>query len=260
MPLAHTVYGNGDPLIILHGLLGSSRNWTSIAKKLSLVGCSVITVDLRNHGMSPHFDDMKYPSMADDVAYLLSSLQLKEAIIMGHSMGGKTAMALALNKPQSVKALVVVDIFPRQYLFSNADLVRNLLGLDLHKIQTRSQADDLLAKNISQSSVRSFLLHNLNFDGEKPSWRPNLVGILKSSSDLQEFEFDKDKAKYLGPTLFIGGSNSEYVGNGDRDLIREFFPKARLAIIKGAGHWVHAERPEPFYQIVTHFLEQNFKS
>lgn len=254
MLLSNVSYGSGRPIIILHGLLGCGRNWASIAKKISAQGWRAITVDLRNHGDSPHSDQMHYNLLAQDIEEVIGSLNLEKPIVLGHSMGGKVAMALALRKPQSVGGLIIVDIAPRQYEKSNEHFVKEMLALDLKVVKNRSDADKLLAKRIPDPVFRSFLLQNLYASDQGYQWRANLRAILENMSALMGFPFGKDNTFFGGTALCIAGGNSEYFEETDKELFREFFPNVRIIKIKGAGHWVHSDSPDIFFESVSIFL------
>ena len=161
MELAYQRYGSGFPILILHGLLGSGRNWTSMAKRFAADGSEAITVDLRNHGRSPHSNAMNYSLMANDIAELISFLKIENPIIIGHSMGGKTAMALSLTKGENIKGLIVVDIAPKKYMHSNISLINAMTEAELDKVSSRGEADKLLSKQINNDEIRGFLLQNL---------------------------------------------------------------------------------------------------
>ena len=253
MLLSHVSYGSGRPIIILHGLLGCGRNWASIAKKISAQGWRAITVDLRNHGDSPHAGQMDYNLLAQDIEEVIGSLNIEKPIVLGHSMGGKVAMALALRKPQSVGGLIIVDIAPRQYQKSNEYFIREMLALNLGSVKNRSHADRLLAEQIQDPVIRSFLLQNLYAGEEGYLWRLNLRGILENISALMDFPFEKDNT-FGGSALCIAGGNSEYFEETDKELFREFFPNVRIITIKGAGHWVHSDSSDIFFESVSIFL------
>ena len=254
MLLSHVSYGSGRPIIILHGLLGCGRNWASIAKKISAQGWRAITIDLRNHGESPHSDQMAYPLLAQDIEEVIASLNIEKPIVLGHSMGGKVAMALALRKPRSVGGLIIADIAPRQYVKSNEYFIEQMLALNLKVVKNRSHADELLTERVQDPVFRSFLLQNLYASDHGYQWRPNLHGILQNMPALMDFPFETHHASYGGPVLCISGEKSEYFENADKILIREFFPEARNVMIKGASHWVHADKPEIFFLSVSNFL------
>lgn len=254
MLLSNVSYGSGRPIIILHGMLGCGRNWASIAKKISAQGWRAITIDLRNHGDSPHSDRMDYNLLAQDIEEVIGSLNIEKPIVLGHSMGGKVAMALALRKPQSVGGLIIVDIAPRQYQKSNEYFIKEMLALNLKAVKNRSHADKLLAEQIQDPVIRSFLLQNLYAGEEGYQWRLNLRGILENISALMDFPFEKDNTFFGGSALCIAGGNSEYFEETDKELFREFFPKVRILTIKEAGHWVHADSPDMIFESVSNFL------
>ena len=253
MLLSNVSYGSGRPIIILHGMLGCGRNWASIAKKISAQGWRAITIDLRNHGDSPHSDRMDYNLLAQDIEEVIGSLNIEKPIVLGHSMGGKVAMALALRKPHSVGGLIIVDIAPRQYQKSNEYFIKEMLALNLKAVKNRSHADKLLAEQIQDPVIRSFLLQNLYAGEDGYLWRLNLRGILENISALMDFPFEKDNT-FGGSALCIAGGNSEYFEETDKELFREFFPNVRIIKIKGAGHWVHSDSPDIFFESVSIFL------
>ena len=253
MLLSNVSYGSGRPIIILHGMLGCGRNWASIAKKISAQGWRAITIDLRNHGDSPHSDRMDYNLLAQDIEEVIGALNIEKPIVLGHSMGGKVAMALALRKPHSVGGLIIVDIAPRQYQKSNEYFIKEMLALNLKAVKNRSHADKLLAEQIQDPVIRSFLLQNLYAGEDGYLWRLNLRGILENISALMDFPFEKDNT-FGGSALCIAGGNSEYFEETDKELFREFFPNVRIIKIKGAGHWVHSDSPDIFFESVSIFL------
>ncbi len=255
MKLAHTAWGDGPPLVIAHGLFGFGRNWTSFAKSVSS-DWRAITVDLRNHGDSPWDEAMDYPAMADDLLALIEAEADGGAVMLGHSMGGKAAMAAALTRPASISALIVVDIAPVAYRLSNVGYVDALRAIDLDRITRRSEADEALAATIPEAGLRQFLLHNLDFRDGGPRWKLNLDAIGANMASLMEFPFDAETTRYDGPVLFVAGGNSNYMKPEHRAVIRSFFPEARIEIIDGAGHWVHAEKPAEFGSLVKGFLAE----
>lgn len=253
MQLAHTVHGEGAPLFIAHGLFGSGRNWTSFAKAASAARRAV-TVDLRNHGDSPWDELMDYPAMASDLLALVDAEADGAATVLGHSMGGKVAMAAALSRPDAVRAMIVVDIAPVVYAQSHAGYIEALQAIDLDAVTRRSEADAALAKAIPEPDLRQFLLQNLDFRDGRPRWKLNLAAILSNIDALMDFPFEADKSQYEGPALFIAGGNSDYLKPDHRAAIRGYFPNAQIEVIDGAGHWVHAEKPAEFASLVTEFL------
>ena len=238
------------PLVIAHGLYGSGRNWGVIARRLA-DRRDVVTVDMRNHGFSPRFATQTYPDMAADLAEVIISLG-GQADLLGHSMGGKAAMLLALTRPALVRRLVVADIAPVAYTHDQTRHVRAMRGLDLATITTRADADSALAATVNDPALRAFFLQSLDLREKPPVWRLNL--------DVLEAEMPKIigwptvTGHFDGPTLFLTGAESSYVLPEHRDTIRTLFPKARFAEIPGAGHWLHAEKPREFEETARFFL------
>jgi len=255
MKLNSTAYGDGPPFLIAHGLFGSGRNWTSFAKAAAS-DWRAITVDLRNHGDSPWDPTMDYPSMGNDLLELIAAEADGPAVLLGHSMGGKASMAAALTRPDSIAALIIVDIAPVAYGHSHANYIGLLQSLDLDTITRRGEADALLAQDIPEPGLRQFLLQNLDFKDGAPRWKPNLAAIDANMAALTAFPFAAPNSRYDGPALFIAGSESEYVSPDSHDAIHAFFPEAQIEVIDGAGHWVHAEKPEKFGALVKTFLAE----
>lgn len=248
MKLATQEYGEGGdrpPLLIAHGLFGSARNWGVIAKRLS-GDRRVLAVDMRNHGDSPWAESHGYGDLASDLADTLGGA----CDLLGHSMGGKAAMMLALTRPDLVNRLIVADIAPVTYSHTQSHLIDAMNGLDLSQVGLRSDADRLLAESIEDRGVRAFLLQSL--DVREKQWRFNLP-VLKSQMD-QIIGFPDIGGSYDGPVLFLSGAESDYVQKGHRDRIKALFPNARFAKIPGAGHWLHAEKPREFEAAVAAFL------
>ncbi len=248
-------YGAGHPLVILHGLFGSLLNWNSISKLLG-AHYRVVAVDQRNHGSSPHTPDMSYPAMADDLLELFEAEQLGSAHVLGHSMGGKTAMQFALTYPDRVDRLIVVDIAPRAYAPHHDDIFAAMYALDLRQSPNRSELDQALAQHIHDRAVRQFLLTNVvRDDAGGFRWKINLDALRDNYRALvggvgTRGRFDK-------PTLFVRGEKSDYIQSSDEPQIRALFPQATIRTIEGAGHWVHAEAPTEFAQVVLEFLQQS---
>lgn len=233
------------PMVILHGLLGSSSNWRSIARRLA-ERHRVFTLDLPNHGESPHVDTMSYPAMAEDVRDFLDHQDIDAATLIGHSMGGKTAMRLALDAPQRVERLVVVDIAPTRSRHDHLPWLRAMARLDLSRVSRRSDAESLLEMAIPDAAMRSFLLQNLASTANGFAWRINLEAIQNSLPALLDFPVPTPARPFAGPALFLRGAQSDYVSAKDEARIRALFPRAEIITIEGAGHWVHAEQPERF--------------
>lgn len=236
------------PLLIVHGLFGSGRNWGVIAKRLAS-DRRVLTVDMRNHGDSFHADSQSYPDMADDLAEVIDA-EGGTADVVGHSMGGKAAMVLALTRPAYVQSLTVADIAPVGYEHSQAHLIKAMRDLDLSAITTRSDADAALADAIAERETRAFLLQSL--DVRNKAWNLNL-DVLERDMD-QITGFPDVSGRYDGPAFFLSGGSSDYVGPEHRARIKTLFPQAKQARIPGAGHWLHAEKPREFEAALRAFL------
>lgn len=243
--------GDGPPLVVLHGLLGSGDNWQPLAKKWS-EHFTVLMPDLRNHGRSPHSPDAGFTHMAQDVVELLDAHGHAQVVVLGHSLGGKVAMQLALDFPERETGLVVVDIAPRAYPLVHEPLLRALIGVDLGQFATRSEVDSVLAGPIPQPAIRQWLLKNLGRDAAgKLMWKPNLPVLLEGLEELSGWFATSQK--YEGRALFIGGGRSDYVTNADHGKISEVFPQARIETLTDAGHWVHVDAPNELEKLVREF-------
>lgn len=253
LSLAAVEYGDGPPLAILHGLFGSGRNWATTAQRMA-ARHRVVALDLRNHGASPWADSMDYAEMAEDVRQTLHALGHRRFALLGHSMGGKVAMMAALLYGGEVERLVVADIAPVAYQPRHLAHVRAMRALDLAGIRRRGDADARLAPELPDPAERAFLLQNLIFDGGAVRWRLNLAAIEREMPFLVGFPPVSAGVAYRGPALFIGGGRSDYLRPEHEPAIRLLFPNARLARIAEAGHWLHAERPQEFLQLVEPFL------
>lgn len=253
MQLNYKELGQGEPLIILHGLFGTLDNWASLGKKLA-EHFLVYLIDQRNHGRSPHAPVHDYPSMAEDVREFMDQHWMHDgAYVMGHSMGGKTAMQLALTYPELVKKLVVVDIAPKRYAPNHEAIFHALFNLKPETLAERSEAEQKLAQYIVQADIRQFLMKNLTRRPEGGfEFKMNLPVIYQHYDKILA-EIDADQP-YEGPVLFIRGGRSEYILPEDEQNIKELFPKAIIKTIDNAGHWVHAEQPEALYKEVLNFL------
>ncbi len=238
------------PLILLHGLFGSLVNWQRIARNLSTEH-HVIVPDLRNHGRSPHDPDVSYPAMAADVLQLLDELRLTEAVFIGHSMGGKLAMWLALNAGERVSRLVSVDMAPVAYESAFAPILQALMELPLDQIDSRKAADTWLSAAVPIKSVRDYLLQNLQHTEQGWRWRNNVAALNAGMDMIMDFPATPMEQNYAGPALFVYGSESDYVLAQYHRRILELFPAAELESITGAGHWVYAEQPEAFLQLIN---------
>lgn len=244
--------GSGVPLVILHGLFGTLENWNSITRQLS-EHFDVIAVDLRNHGRSFHGAPHHYEAMTSDVLQLLASLGLDRVHLMGHSMGGKVAMQFAMQHPQYLHSLCVVDIAPVQYPRHHDDVLTGLAQIEVATLKSRSQADQQLAEYVSDAGVRQFLLKNL-YRSESGSfaWRFNLEQI---TQDYDWISRPPAGEHFSGKTLFIKGENSHYLTPAYTEAVTSRFSQVDFRIIQGAGHWPHAEKPEVFLGVVMRFLK-----
>lgn len=250
--LHYTTSGDGPPLVILHGLFGSGKNWVSHARMLAS-RFRVLAVDLRNHGQSFHADEMNYPVMAADVAELLDALDAEPCRVLGHSMGGKVAIRLTVDRPDLVTRLVIADIAPVSYAHHYDDLIDPILALPLDEIESRVQADHSLRQHIPEDLLRAFLLQNLARDGDHWRWRVNWEVIQRDMEWLTGF--DMPGAWQIDiPTLFIRGEKSDYIGPAEIDVIRQHFTDVDISTLDDAGHWLHAEQPEAFSEQALRFL------
>jgi pimeloyl-ACP methyl ester carboxylesterase len=255
MDLFYNQYGqDGPPLLILHGLLGANGNWHTLSRTAFQEVATVYAVDQRNHGRSPHTDRIDYPRMAADVKDFLDQNGLGSAHLLGHSMGGKTAMQTALTHPDAVGRLIVVDMAPRQYSPRHTDLLDALARIDPSEYENREEIDAALAEDVPSWVIRQFLLKNLNHDGDQYTWKMNLDAIRRHYDDINAAITGDEP--FDGPTLFVRGANSDYVLDDDVPAIRDLFPNAELVTIDGAGHWVHADQPDALAEVVTEFLTQ----
>jgi esterase len=251
LPLHHTVLGErGSWVLLLHGLFGGGDNLGALGRALAAEH-RVALVDLRNHGRSPHSAAMDLPLLAADVAALQASLGLSASALVGHSLGGKVAMQLALSAPQRVERLVVADIAPVAYARQHDDILAALAAVDLPALTGRSAADAQLAQHIGESNVRQFLLKSLYRDDGGWHWRFDLPALRANYAALAAAPAG---APYAGPTLFIKGENSRYIDTRRYPQMRAAFPAYRLEVIAGAGHWLHAEQPALFNRLVRDFL------
>ena len=245
--------GEGPPVVFLHGLFGAAANWGAIQKPLAATH-RVLAMDLRNHGASPHAEGMDYGTMAADVAETLEALGIAQAAVVGHSMGGKAAMALALEQPARVSRLLVSDIAPVAYPPRLRGHVAAMQALPLAPGLTRREADAALAEAVPEAAIRAFLLQNLLFARDPPAWRIGLDEIARGLPAIEDFAYAPGGARYDGPTLFVTGARSDYVRAENRAAIRALFPASRFVAIRDAGHWVHADQPAAFLDVVRAFL------
>ncbi len=251
MKLFFRELGEGSPVIILHGLFGSSDNWLTQAKLFS-ESFKVYTLDLRNHGQSPHSDLFDYPSMVDDLLQFVDDHGITNPVVIGHSMGGKAAMNFAITHPEKVAKLIVVDIAPRAYDLEHYAIIEGLKAIPVNTISARNEADEILSSHVSEPEVRQFLLKNLQRKPEGGfSWKFNLAVIGEKLSNIGlEVQV---KGSYSKDTLFIKGSRSAYIKDADWDRISKVFPSATLETME-TGHWVQAEKPQEFVDITTRWI------
>jgi pimeloyl-ACP methyl ester carboxylesterase len=249
--LHHIVHGDpqsGPGLLIAHGLYGSARNWGVIAKRLSEARC-VVAVDMRNHGDSPWFDSHGYDDMAGDLSEVIGHLG-GAWDVLGHSMGGKAAMALALSRPDLVRRLIVADIAPVAYDHSQMQYIEAMKAVDLSQVEKRSDAQAQL-EGVDDPQLRAFFLQSLDLKARK--WRLNLDVLAAEMPKI--LSFPQFETAFDGPALFLSGALSHYVDRAYRPEIKRLFPNAQFAKIPGAGHWLHAEKPREFEAAVHHWLE-----
>ncbi|MDT8345689.1 MAG: alpha/beta fold hydrolase [Thermohalobaculum sp.] len=233
------------PLLIAHGLFGQGRNFHTLARRLATTR-RVVAVDMRNHGQSPWDPVMTYEAMAADLAEAARRLCGGRANVLGHSMGGKAAMTLALSEPEVVAALVAVDIAPMPYRHSHLGYVRAMRGLDLGRVTRRSEADPLLAETIPDAGLRAFILQSLELKQGVASWRLNLAALEANMGAILGFPLTLPESANEGPAYFLHGGASDYVAPATHSRIRALFPAAEIEAVEGAGHWLHAERPDEF--------------
>lgn len=252
MELNYKQFGQGEPIIILHGLFGTLDNWQSIAKQLA-EHYMVYIIDQRNHGKSPHSEAFSYQILADDLKHFMESKWIYKATIIGHSMGGKTAMRFALDYPDMVEKLVVVDIAPKAYKGGHQTIFEAMFGLDLDTLTDRKTIDEQLKIKIPEDGVRLFLMKNLTREKDgRYRWKMNLpVLYAEYQAILSEIQSDETFDK---TTLFIRGENSNYIKDDDILDIQDLFPMMQLATVENAGHWVHAENPQSFFDKLMTFL------
>ena len=253
MILHSQILGSGKPFVILHGFLGMSDNWKTLGIRWAEAGYEVHLLDQRNHGRSFHSDEFSYEIMADDLKKYCDEHNLKKIILLGHSMGGKVAMHFAVTYPEMVSKLIVADIGPKSYPPHHQDILKALSMLDFSKIKSRGEAEDILSEYIKDEGTRLFLLKNLyRKNKDEFGLRVNLPIL---SEKIEEVGVAlPENAIFKGDTLFLGGEKSGYIEPMDELLIKKHFPKATIGRISNAGHWLHAENPDEFYNNVKNFL------
>lgn len=247
--LVHPSSGDATPLLIVHGLYGSARNWGVIAKRLSDRG-PVVAVDQRNHGDSPWYDSHSYTDMANDLAQVIED-QGAPMDVVGHSMGGKAAMVLALTRPDLLRRVVIADIAPVAYDHSQMQYIEAMRAVDLTRVTRRSDAVEQLEPLVDDPTLRAFFTQSLDVKGQR--WLLNLDVLAREMPKI--LGFPQVTGQFDGSVLFLSGAQSHYVRPEHRDQIRALFPAARFAKIPQAGHWLHAERPREFEAAVRVFLD-----
>jgi esterase len=254
MKMFYRELGQGQTIVILHGIFGSSDNWLTQARLLSS-HYRVISLDLRNHGQSPHTEEFDYQAMVSDLEGFLDHHQIKDPIIIGHSMGGKVSMNFALAHPEKLQKLIIVDIAPRFYNLEHYVIMDGLKAVPIDKITSRNEADEALAAYVPETDVRQFLLKNLQ---RKPEggfkWKINLPAIGKNLKNIGvDLQY---QGTFQKPVLFIRGAKSKYVPDEDFSRIRQVFPNAEIRTLD-TGHWVQAEKPQEFVETVEQWLNSN---
>lgn len=269
MQLAFKTLGSGSPLIILHGLYGNSDNWITIAKSLA-ENFKVFLIDLRNHGQSPHSNEHNYDVLQQDVVEFFESQNIEKAIVIGHSMGGKTAMLFALRNPGKVESLIIVDIAPKSYkgleslhphVIQHLNIINAYSSINASEYHSRSEVENEFSKYVPDVSLRKFLLKNLGRDKENTfKWNINIDALknnlpqILDGIEVKKANIDREKLNFQ--TLFIRGEKSNYILDADIIEIKNIFPKSEIITIFDSGHWVHSEKPELFLKSIKYFLEQ----
>lgn len=252
MKLNFRKFGSGHPLFILHGVFGSSDNWQTLGKEFA-ENFEVYLIDQRNHGDSPHDEEMNYKAMSEDLAELMEDENLSSIFLLGHSMGGKTAMHLACDHEEKVDKLIVVDISPVVYPPHHQQIFEGFHAVNLPSLQSRKDADLQMAEKISDLGVRQFILKNLTRDkNNNYTWKINLDVLERNIENIGAGL--SEGQRFEKPTLFIGGSKSNYINNDTHAPIKRHFPSSEIKMIAGSGHWIHAEKPEELAQLVVEFL------
>ena len=253
MKLHSNILGEGTPLLILHGFLGMSDNWKTLGKEFADAGFQVHLIDQRNHGRSPHSEDFSYLLMAKDIKEYCDAHKLENCILLGHSMGGKTAMLAASLFPHIIDKLIVADIAPKYYAPHHQQILEGLQAVDRASLSSRGEAEDLLSQYVKEAGVRLFLLKNLYWKSKgKLALRFNLDSLVQNVENVGEAL--PENAFFSKPTLFLRGGNSNYITSEDIPLIKSHFPEAEVETIPNVGHWLHAENKKAFFTAVMRFL------
>lgn len=255
MILHSNILGTGEPLIILHGFLGMGDNWKTHGKNLAELGYEVHLVDQRNHGHSFHDDAFSYEVLAEDLKQYCNAKNLERIILLGHSMGGKTAMLFATEYPELVSKLVVADISPRFYPVHHDAILNGLSALNFDVIKSRGAADKVLSEYVSEIGIRQFLLKNLYWvEKGQLGLRINLQVLHNEVAEVGEAL--PSYARFNGDTLFLRGDRSEYIGADDESIIKNHFSNVEITTIPNAGHWLHAENPRAFFEALVGFVRK----
>lgn len=251
MELAYRETGQGQPLLILHGLFGQSDNWNTLGKEFATRDLRVFTIDQRNHGLSPHSDTHSFEAMADDLSEFIKQHGLRDPILLGHSMGGKTVLYFEQRHSGMASKIVIADIAARKYEPHHQDILDALSSVDLNVIDNRREAEEVLSEKIADTGTRQFLLKSLHWKGERLNWRFNLDVLRRDYENVTAPVpfFTSDV-----PALIVRGERSRYVNDDDIADFKKRFSKCTIATIKDAGHWLHAEKPQPFFETVLAFI------
>jgi esterase len=256
MKLFFRKLGNGKPLFILHGLFGSSDNWQTLGKQFA-ANFTVYFIDQRNHGRSAHSAEHNYDLMSEDLLELMNDEKIDKAILIGHSMGGKTVMHFAVKHPERVEKMVVVDMSPKKYPVTNLEIIQAMEKVNLDEVKSRKEVEEILAHDIKDVGTMQFLLKNLYWKEEqKLAWRFNLHTLKTHLARVSEITPMPSPPLQM-PVLFVKGGKSDHMFNADSRLIHEMFANAKIVTIPEAGHWVHADKPEEFYEVVNAFISEN---
>ena len=252
--LFSNIIGNGSKdLIVLHGFLGMGDNWKSFAIKFSNIGYKVHLLDQRNHGRSFWDEEFNYKNLSIDLLNYIDYYKVENPIVLGHSMGGKTAMQFAFDFPEKIKKLIVVDIVPKKYKQSHIDILKGLSVLDFNELKTRDSVDIELSKYVKENPIRQFLLKNLYWSSkEKLALRMNIDILKDKISEVSDF--DDISKNYKGHSFFLFGENSEYYHKNDDFIIKKNFPNSKISIIRDASHWIHVENPEDFFNEIKSWI------
>lgn len=250
--LNYKVFGEGEPVVILHGLFGMLDNWQTFAKKLA-ENYMVYIVDQRDHGKSPHTNEFKYNLLAEDLKTFCEDQWIHQARFIGHSMGGRTCMHLALQYPDLVSQMVIVDMGVKTYTGGHQDIIDALLSVPIEKVKSRSEVDQLLAKTITDKGVRLFLMKNLSRSKEEGyRWKMNLQLLAREYANIMK---GLDQNNWSDVDIqFIRGSRSQYIVSDDVDGIQSIFPKANIQTVDDAGHWIHAEQPQALLELISDYF------